>query len=220
MATTVTVTKPNAIFSDTFDSGTLAAWSRVTGPGSAISVTTAAGLPQGTGNRGLQLTLPGGRGNTAAYLTDNTPAAETGYHVRFSLDPRTLGNGSAQALTLLDARSGNASVFRLEMRRNGPTAQLRTVMSRSGGQPVTGAWQNLTAGARTIQLDWVSGGATGPTAGSLRLVVDGQTVSTSVGNTSTLRVESALLGLVGGFNNTSAGSAYVDTFLSVRNTLP
>ena len=48
-------------------------------------------------------------------------------------------------------------------------------------------------------------------------------MSTQNTNTSTLRVDSALLGVSAGFttsnNGTTAGTAYFDTFVSTRNTL-
>ena len=92
--TTVTVKPPNAIFSDTFDSGALTAWSARTG---GVSVTAAAGIPVGGANRGLEVTLPGGRGNRASYVTDTTPNGETSYHASFSLNAGTLTSGSVDA---------------------------------------------------------------------------------------------------------------------------
>ena len=72
----------------------------------------------------------------------------------------------------------------------------------------------------TLQVDWTSGPATGATAGSLRLSVDGVSRPLQTGNTSTLRVDTARLGVIAGFTTTSAGTAYFDSFVSTRNTLP
>jgi len=215
--TTVTVTRPNAIFSDTFDSGNLNAWSaRTNAGGGSMAASASAGLPSGPGNLGLLLTGPG-----THYLTDNTPAAETSYHARFQLSPNTFTSGTAAAVDLFDARTAaNGNVFTLNYRRSAGSSQLQVVMARTTGGTFTSGWLTLPAGAHAIRVDWVSGPATGTGQGSLKLSVDGTAVLTQTGNTTTLRIESARLGLVTGTNTTSTGSAYVDTFESTRYTLP
>ena len=176
--TTVTVKPPNAIFSDTFDSGSLAAWSTWTG---GVSVTPASSHPAGVTSRGLQVTLPGGAGNRASYVTDTSPNGETGYHASFSLNANTLTSGTVNAtvLTLFEGRTAaNGPVFTVQFHRLASgIAQVRTVMSRSGAAALTGQWVNLPAGAHTIRVDWSSGPATGGTTGSLKLLVDGTTAS-------------------------------------------
>ncbi|RKS77382.1 multicopper oxidase [Motilibacter peucedani] len=221
VSTSVTVQPPNAIFSDTFDSGTLAAWSASTG---GVSVTAAAGI---VGGKGLAVNLPGGRNNRAAYVTDTRPAAEPSYHARFAFNRSTLTSGSnaATALTLFEARNAaNAQVFALQYRLSGSQAQLRTVLSRTGATAMTGAWVNLAAGTSTLQLDWQSGGATGTPQGKLVLSVDGAAVQSATGNTSGLKVDTVLLGVTAGVTTTTtgstAGTAYVDSFVSTRSTMP
>ncbi|GAA1974495.1 hypothetical protein GCM10009798_39670 [Nocardioides panacihumi] len=215
--TTVTVSKPNAIFSDTFDSGNLNAWSaRTNVGGGSMAASPIAGLPNGAGNQGLLLTGPG-----THFLTDNTPAAETSYHARFQLSATTFTSGSAAAVDLFDARNGaNGNVFTVNYRRSAGTSQVQVVMARTIGGTFTSGWQSLTAGAHAIRVDWVSGPATGAAQGSLRLSVDGVAVITQTGSTTGLSIESARLGIVAGTNTTSTGSAYVDSFESTRYTLP
>jgi hypothetical protein len=93
-------------------------------------------------------------------------------------------------------------------------------MARTTGGTFTSGWQNLSAGAHTIRLDWLAGPAIGANQGSLKLSIDGTAVVTQTGNTTGLSIESARLGIVAGTNTTSTGSAYVDTFESTRYTLP
>ena len=54
--------------------------------------------------------------------------------------------------------------------------------------------------------------------------VDGATRQASTGNTSTLRVDTVLLGVTAGVTQTATssmkGTAYVDSFVSTRYTLP
>ncbi|MEO7132484.1 MAG: multicopper oxidase domain-containing protein [Dermatophilaceae bacterium] len=220
---TVQIDRSNRIFGDTFDSGTLAAWWQRTG---SPTVTDAAGIPAAPGNLGMQVTLPGRTANAPAYVTDNTPTAETGYHAQFAFAANTLTTGNAaNPLTVFEGRSGGAQVFAVQFRRTGTgVAQLRTLMARSGAAVLTSGWTSLGAGAHTVRVDWASGPATGATAGTLRLTVDGTLAQTLTGNTSTLRIETARLGLIAGIasgtGTTEAGSAFFDSFTSTRFTLP
>ncbi|MGW6194658.1 multicopper oxidase domain-containing protein [Kribbella sp. NPDC055110] len=216
--TTVTVQRPNRIFSDDFESGGFGFWSSSTG---GVANTTTSALP-GTlepgSLRGLQVTLPG-----AGYLTDNTPTAETSYHARFVFNRNTLtsGTNATTALSLLQTRTAaNGQVFALEYRFTAGSAQVRTLMDRTAGGTLTGAWFTLTPGTHTLQVDWTSGPATGTTAGSLRLLVDGVSRSLQTGNTSTLRIETTWLGVSAGMSTSSSGQAYFDTFNSTRFTMP
>lgn len=216
--TTVSVQRPNRIFSDDFESGGFSFWTSSIG-GAANTTTSALPGPLEPGSlRGLQVTLPG-----AGYLTDNTPAAETSYHARFVFNRNTLtsGTNANTALSLLQARtSANGQVLALEYRFTAGSAQVRTLMDRSTGGTLTGAWITLTPGTHTLQVDWASGPATGGSAGSLRLLVDGVSRSLQTGNTSTLRIETTWLGVSAGMSTSSSGRAYFDTFNSTRFTMP
>jgi FtsP/CotA-like multicopper oxidase with cupredoxin domain len=209
VSTSVAISRPNLIFTNGFEVGE-PAWSSTTGQ---VSYTAAAAMG---GTRGMQVTMPGA-GNSARYLTDTTPSAETGYHVRFALNPNTLVSGSAAAVTLFEARTaGNATVFTLEYRVNAGARQVRTVLSRSTGAAVTGAWVTLLSGSHTLQLDWVSA-----TSGSIKLSVDGAAKYTSpASNTNALRVDTARLGVIAGFNSSTVGTAYFDAFSSGRTSAP
>jgi hypothetical protein len=216
--TTVSVQRPNLIFSDGFESGGFGFWGTSTG---GVLNTTTAALPTAVepgSTRGLQVTLPGN-----GYLTDLTPAAETSYHARFVVNRNTLtsGTNAATALSLLQGRTAaNGQVYALEYRFNAGSAQVRTILDRSGTTALTGAWVTLAAGTHTLQVDWNSGPATGTTAGSLRLSVDGTSRSLQTGNTSTLRIDTAWLGVSAGLSGSSTGRAYFDSFASTRFTMP
>ncbi|HEY2041745.1 MAG TPA: multicopper oxidase domain-containing protein [Jatrophihabitans sp.] len=218
----VVVTRPAAIFSDTFESGTLALWSATTGGVANTSAAAMPGFEPGSAH-GLQASLPGGTTNQAAYLTDNSPASETGYHARFAFNANTLtsGNNANTAVTIFEGRTtANGQVFAVQYRLNGTIRQLRTVLYRSAGGALTGAWVTLGTGPHLLQVDWQAGPATGATAGSIRLSIDGTNRQQQSGNTNAMRVDTVLLGVTGGFSNTSAGTAYFDNFVSSRNPLP
>jgi FtsP/CotA-like multicopper oxidase with cupredoxin domain len=218
--TTVTISATaGSLLSDNFESGNLNLWSSTTG---TPSVSTTAGLfPNDGVNRGLLVPLPG-----SSYVTDNSPASETAYHARFAFSGTAMrvASGNATAVTVFEARTASGSVYRIDVGRlatgTGPVTRIRVVMWRSGAGTVTGPWVNLSNAAHVLQTDWLSGPATGPGQGSLRLSVDGSVVSTLTGNTSTLRVESVRLGTVVGVANSATGAAYFDSFVSSRTALP
>jgi len=224
VSTSVQVMRPNRIFGDNFESGNLSAWSSTTGP--VVSVTASAALPtslEPASTRGLQVALPSsGVNKKASYVTDNSPAGETGYHAVFAFNPGTLtaGTSSSYALTIFEARNAaNTRIFSLQYRVSGGSRQLRTVMARSTGGTLTGAWVTVGTGTQTVQLDWSAA-----TAGSLKLSVNGVVRQTDSGNTNTLRIDSALLGVISGIVSSSTsgskGTAYFDSFLSNRYTMP
>lgn len=221
--TTVTVTRPNAIFANGFDSAISPfGWSSITG---ALAVTSAAGIPAGGTNLGLQVALAGGASNGPRYVTDLTPIAETSYHASFDLNANTLtsGTNAGSVLTLFEGRTANAQVFAVQFHRTLGLAgvnQIRVVFPRSTNGTFTGPWVNLPAGNRTIQVDWIAGPATGANPGSLRLLLDGVSVTYQTGNTGARRVELARLGLTAGVTNSMTGTAYFDSFASTRFTLP
>jgi len=219
--TIVMVNRANAIFSDGFNNSSLAAWSARTG---AVTATANAGIPAGT--TGLQVSLPGGPANVPSFVTDSSPAAETAYHASFAFNANTLtsGTNANSVLTLFEAQGTAASAvlavqFHRTLGANGLN-QIRMVFPRSTGGTFTGAWVSLPAGSHTIRVDWVSGPATGANPGSLRLLLDGASVSFRTGNTGARSVETALLGLSAGVNSSMAGTAYFDSFVSTRYTLP
>ena len=219
--TNVTVSRPNLIFASNFEPNS-PAWSAATG---AVSVTAAAAMrtPAELGStQGLQVTLPGGLNNRASYLTDRSPVAETTYHAQFTFNANTLKPGVGNVLTLFEGRTAQGrTAFAIQYRINGTTGQLRTVMTRNVGLTrLTGAWFNLPSGADSVRLDWAAA-----LQGSLLLKVNGVAApaATLRGNNSTLRLGNVLLGVISGYSvrpGVTSGTAYFDTFISTRNTLP
>ena len=224
--TTVTV-RVNSIFSSLFTvtSGSLG-WSSTSG---SPSVTLAAGIPFGGTNRGLQVAEVGGGNNRTRFVRDTTPTAEASYHASFAFNSNglTSGTNAATVLNLFEAQTGGgARVLAVHFHRTIATAtvpavsQIRMFFPRSTGGAFTGAWVDLPTGNHNVQVDWLAGLATGANTGSLRLLLDGASVAFQTGDTSTLTVETALLGLTAGVTNTVTGTAYFDSFVSTRYTLP
>ncbi|HEX3003699.1 MAG TPA: multicopper oxidase domain-containing protein [Angustibacter sp.] len=203
--TTVTVQPPNAIFSDDFETGSMAAWSSSVGTG-GLAVTGTAALG---GTNGLAVTPSGG---APSYLVDATPSAEPTYHAQFAFNGNTLVGGVTTVFQ--GVSSSNALVLAVQVRKSGGSYQARGVLRRSNGRNLIGSWVPLGTGTHTVRVDWAAA-----TAGTLGLSVDGVSKQLLTADNATLRVETARLGAVT-VASTTHGTAYVDSFESTRNTLP
>lgn len=210
---TVQVTRPNAIFSDTFNGNSLSSWSVRNG---AVTTSLAAGIPLGSGNYGMAVTGSA----TPAYVTDTTPSAETTYRAQFSFNANTLSSGTSTTawLTVFEGRSATGQSFAVQYHRVGTGAvTLRTVMNRAAFGATTSNALSLATGSHTIRIDWVQG-----TGGSLTLRVDGTQRDQRLGNNTgtALQIETARLGVIAGTTSTTAGTAWFDSFVSTRNSIP
>jgi hypothetical protein len=207
----ITLVRPNPIFSSTFESGTFRDWSATSGPVRNVAAARVRTADEARSAHGLQV-----GGHSATYLIDNRPSAENTYHARFAFDRHTLttGTDNPRAVTIFEGRTAKGQAFAVQFQLTGKQAQLRTVLSRSGAGALVGRWLNLAAGPHTVRVDWVAAAA-----GSLALRVNGKVVQILRGNTATVRIESARLGVTSTPSKTSKGVAYIDTFVSTRNTL-
>ena len=214
----VKVVRANAIFSDSFDTA-LSAWSTKVG---GVAGTAAAGIPFDGTNVGLAATV--GTRNAPAYVADDNPANEPTYRAQFSFHPNTLSTGASATAwaTVFEGRTSTGQAFAVQFHRVGTGAtagQLRIVMNRNTIGNTTGPAVNLAAGAHTVRVDWVQG-----TGGSLALRVDGTLRDTRTGNNTgtAMQVQSARLGVTAGPTTTStmAGTAWFDSFVSTRNSIP
>lgn len=203
--TTVSVQPPNAIFSDDFETGSMAAWSSSVGA-SGLAVTGTAALG---GTYGLAVAPSGG---APRYLVDTTPSAEPTYHAQFAFNGNTLVGGVTTVFQ--GVSSSNALVFAVQVRKSGSSYQARGVLRRSTGTNSTGSWVTLGTGTHTVRVDWAAA-----SSGTLQLSVDGISKQLLTAANATLRVETARLGAVT-VASTTHGTAYVDSFESTRNTLP
>jgi FtsP/CotA-like multicopper oxidase with cupredoxin domain len=218
---TLTVERPNAIFSDGFESGSFSAWNGgATGPG--LAVTTAARLGT-TGSFGMAVTV----GTTVGrFVTDTTPSAEPTYHARFWLDPNDTGTGGGTTGNVWDVFTGlngaGTTLFRVQYRRNGGVAgtyQVRGQVTTSTGGTVSTPFVTITNAPHAIEIAWSATNATGATR--LQLFVDGATpvAPIATGNTSTFRLETVRLGRSAGTNGGATGTLYFDQFASTRRTV-
>ncbi|WP_298851107.1 dockerin type I domain-containing protein [uncultured Aquimonas sp.] len=173
---------------------TINAWN---GNTSAASGTSAAGPTTGQRRYSESCSLSATAGQ---FVTDNTPAAEATYQVRFYVF--TGGTGKIFSATTANS-NGGSEVFGVSY--NGTAF---TFSGASGVAPINAAPNR-----------WYSVTATNVNGGSFSVSVQGNnaaTATTGTGTAGTGLVESASLGLIGA----GTGALQFDSFESVRSTTP
>jgi uncharacterized protein YjiK len=209
----VTVNRPDPIFADGFESGTLSAWSSSVTGGGDLSVTAAGAL---VGNYGLQAVI---NDNNSIYVTDETPEVETHYRARFYFDPNTIVMAKNDEHVIIDGAAANGSLsFDLELRFTGKKYQLRIAAFKDAGTVTTGGWvTNVPDAPQVVELEWKAATSAGANDGSLNLWLDGiQTSSVTGVDNDTRRVDRIRLGAVSGIDAGTRGTYYFDAFESRR----
>jgi RHS repeat-associated protein len=214
---TVTATPiPDFLFADGFESGNLSAWSSSVTDSGNLAVSTGAAL---SGADGLQLTLDD---NTAIYVQDNTPSAESRYRARFYFNPNsvTMVEGNTQQL-LCGYTSAGGLVFCVIFQRAGGDYRVSAYdKTDTGAQPSAGyRILNNAPQAHLVEVDWQGSSAAGANNGVLTVWVDGlqNNILSGVDN-DTLRVEYVRFGAPLGVSTGTRGVEFIDTFESHRQT--
>lgn len=218
---TLTIARSNLIFRNGFENGK--AKTPITGAG-RLAFVRAANMA-GTGKAGLRVNLSGKISRTtpaSAYITDNSPAAESTYNARFYFNPNSsTPGGGANGITILagyTANNGRGSErFTVHYRRSGNARQVRLTV-RSGRGTASTRWYTIPKAAATpVEISWRAGASTTAT-----LSLKGAIAQTLVGlNTGKQRrIESVRLGVQGLSRSSSdrSGTLYLDSFVSTRNT--
>jgi uncharacterized protein YjiK len=212
---TVTPTTPtpptsDLIFADSFESGNLAAWTSSAIGGGDLSVSTAAAL---VGTRGMQAAI---NDNTALYVTDDTPAAESRYRARFYFDPNSISMASGDNHFIFYAISGTSKVVtRTQFRfTNRDGYQVRVQIRNNSSAWTNSAWFAISDAPHALEIDWLAA-----TNGGVTLWIDGtqRAALTDIAN-SNYRIDRVRLGAVNGIDTGTRGTTYFDAFESRRQT--
>jgi len=165
------------------------------------------------GTRGMQALITSTSG---IYVTDGTPANETGYHARFYFNPNGAGMSSGQQDIFIGRDSAGTTIFRVQYQRTGSTSytyQIRAGVAHSGGTTYT-SWQPISNAAHPLEIAWQSG-----SSASFSLYIDGALKQTLANlNTSAATLDAVRLGPSGGISSGSSGTEYFDAFVSTRTT--
>jgi hypothetical protein len=224
---TVTCTAADSIFSDGFESGDTTNWNAtvprlgvnyIMAAATALSVTAGAALD---GAYGLELT-PGTGTLSNGYVTDQTPASETGYRARFLIDVNTILYTSGESLTVLQGvDSGGLVVFALRLVGSGTAGQVelqgRTYDDSSAtheSQPFA-----LPAGSIPLGIEWYAASSSTSSDGQFLIFINDAVVETIPNLDNDSRsVSEVRLGLIPVTVSSATGSYYVDLFESWRVT--
>jgi hypothetical protein len=202
---TLTVTPPDAIFSDGFETGTLSpltGWSsRSTTTTSRLNVTAASRL---VGNFGLQ--AQGANANYVQYNfgTAASPASPT-YDARFYFNPTSNASTGQDILAAATSSGFGTQLFHVRYRQSAGQAQAQVQV----GTTANSAWVNLAVGANGIEVVWQSGS-------TLQLYVNGtlsQALTATTGSVGAIRMGSLTSGA-------SSTLMYFDAFASKRSVSP
>jgi hypothetical protein len=216
-----TPARSNLIFSTGFENGKAAL--AITGAG-RLAFISAANMA-GTGSLGMKVTLSGAIAPTtpaSAYVTDNSPAAESTYNARFSFNPNSsTPGGGAHGITLLAGYTADngrgTNRFTVRYRRTGSTRQVRLSV-RSGRNTTSTKWFVVAnTRATPIEVYWQAGASTTAT---LRLQGKISQTLTGLDTEAQTRIESIRFGVQGLSRSSSGrrGNLYLDSFVSTRSS--
>lgn len=206
--------KPDAIFSDGFESGDFSAWTLSTTDGGDLSVSAQAAL---VGSYGMKAVLDD---NVSIYVTDWSPFDETRYRARFYFDPNTITMAANNAHYLFYALNrDNVVVARLELRRYNNNYQVRAGVVNDGTSWSNSAWFTLTDALHKLEIDWRASSGPGANNGGITFWVDDvQRGSFTNIDNDTRKVDYVRLGGVAGIDSGTRGTYYFDDFVSRRQS--
>ena len=207
--TSITVTvhggRPNAIFSDGFESGNFAAWDNAVG---SVSVVPEAAM--GGTSLGMAAVV---NGPAPAYVVDGTPEYEARYWATFYFHPNGTDTGDGQHDILAARDDQGTPIFGLQYEHSaGGGYEVRAWVRHSGGLAYT-PWHEFGNTPHRLGIWWES-----DPAGSVRLMVDDLPVQ-GLNNldTSDFLADEVWLGPSAGLQDGMSGVEYFDEFTSIRS---
>lgn len=219
-ANPLTLARSNVIFGTGFESTQAAA--TITGAG-RLAFVPAANMA-GTGRLGMRVTLSGEispKTPVSAYVTDNSPAAESTYNARFYFNPNnSTPGGGTNGITILagytadDGRGDNR--FDVSYRQKGSVRQVRLNVRSGRGIASTGWFTVPRASATSVEVSWQA-----ERSAKVTLLLKGKVAQTLSGLDTGIRsrIESVRFGVQGLSRSTSGrrGTLYLDSFVSTRD---
>ncbi len=210
--TTTTPVTPDAVFSNGFEAGTLAGWTKSTTNNGKLSVSAASAL---AGSFGMQAVLAG---TTSMYVTDSTPVALPGYHARFRFSPNGAvigGTNGHDIFAGVDASGRTLVVAQVRAATGG--YEIR-VGANSSDTVKYSAWTAVTNAALAIEVSWQAATTSAGKNGLASIWIDG-TLKQSVAalTNGTQRLEDARLGPQN-LSRTVTGTEYFDAFASTKGS--
>jgi len=156
--------------------------------------------------------------NNPAYVRDDTPSAETHYHVRFNFNPNSIAMAKNDIHAILNAyNTSSDAVITIQLRLSGNAYQVRAGVLNNRNRWTYTSWTSLASGWQPIEFDWRASTAPGASNGNLTLWVNSVETVTIIGvDNDSQRIEFVALGAVEGIDTTTRGTYYFDAFESYR----
>jgi hypothetical protein len=165
--------KPDLIFRDGFENGTLGAWSSSTTDGGDLAVSVIAGMKSTTaGLRGVVDDTAG------IFVQDDSPDGEGVYRARFYFDPVAFDPGEAQMrfrtrIFLAFSDAPTRRVAAIVLRRQGGVYSIRGRARRDDNSQADTPFVPISAGPHAIELLLARASAPGLSDGFFQLFIDG-----------------------------------------------
>jgi hypothetical protein len=212
--TPTATTSADVIFADSFESGSLSAWSTAVTDNGDLSVNSSAAL---VGSQGLRAVI---NNTTSIYVTDDTPNAETRYRVRFYFDPNFIAMSNGNAHYIFYGYTGTSTdVLRIEFRRSSGSYQIQAALRNDKSTWSVSNWSTISDAPHFFELDWRASTAAGANNGGLTFWIDGTQMSNLTGvDNDTRRIDRVRLGAINGLDSSTSGTEYFDAFESRRQT--
>ena len=210
--TTTTPVAPDAVFSNGFEAGTLAGWTKSTTNNGKLSVSAASAL---VGSFGMQAVMAG---TTSMYVTDSTPVALPGYHARFRYSPNGAVVGGTNGHDIFAGVDANGRKLIVAQVRAATGGYEIRVGANSSGTVKYSAWTSVTNAAHTIEVSWQAATTSVGKNGLASIWIDG-TLKQSVAalTNGTQRLEDARLGPQN-LSRSVTGTEYFDAFASTKGS--
>ena len=205
---------PDSIFTDSFESGNISAWTSNSVDGGDLSVSTAAAL---SGSRGIQAVFDD---NNSLYVRDDSPNAELRYRARFYFDPNTIQMTSGNKHFIFKGFVGaSTEVLQIEFGQTSGAYQVRASLLNDGSTWTYTNWFNISDASHVIEFDWRAASGAGANNGGLTLWIDGvQKADLSGVDNDTRRIDRIRLGALSGVDSGTRGTYYFDAFEARRQS--
>jgi hypothetical protein len=202
------------LFSNSFESSDLSAWSASSADGEDLKVTTTAAL---RGGFGLKAVIDD---NAPLFVADARPKAEPRYRARFYFDPNSIRMTSGDAHPLMNGFEGiSTAVWRIEFRRSSGSYQVRGRLITDSSAWLSTRWFPISDAVHSIELDWRAASAAGRNNGGLTLWIDGDQKSDLAAiDNDTWRIDRVTLGATTGIDAGTRGTYFLDAFESHRQS--
>jgi hypothetical protein len=202
------------IFADSFESGSLSTWSAAVTDNGDLSINPSAAL---VGSQGLRAVI---NNTTSIYVTDDRPASEARYRVRFYFDPNSMAMSNGNAHHIFVGYTGTSTeILRIEFRRSSNIYQIAADLRNDRSNWSSSGWFTIGDAPHVLELDWRASTAAGANNGGLTFWIDGVQRANLTGvDNDTRRIDRVQMGAVSGLDAATSGTYYFDAFESRRQT--